>query len=185
MNITHPQTARLRLRPWTTHDSAGFARLNADARVMRHFPAVLTAPQSDALLARFMAHWAEHGWGPWAMELRDSGRFLGVVGLAVPAHPLPFSPCVEIFWRLDADYWGQGLVPEAAAEVVRQGFAERGLDNIVAFTTPDNRQSWRVMEKLGMTRRGEFMHPALPAGDPLCRHVLYQLDRASWQQGKR
>ncbi|AFJ47110.1 GNAT family N-acetyltransferase [Shimwellia blattae] len=175
------ETERLLLRRWTPDDAPAFARLNGDARVMRHFPAVLTAVQSDAVLARFMEHWEIHGWGPWALESRDNQQLCGVVGLAVPAHPLPFSPCVEIFWRLAADHWGQGLAPEAASAVLRQGFDTLGLDEIVAFTTPDNRQSRRVMEKLQMRPDGEFMHPALPAGHPLCRHVLYRLARARWQ----
>lgn len=176
------QTPRLILRPWSASDSSAFARINGDPRVMRHFPAVLTPVQSDAVLERFMEHWDEHGWGPWAVISRESGALIGATGLAVPAHPLPFSPCVEIFWRLDADLWGQGLAPEAAREVLHQGFDTLALEEIVAFTTPDNRQSWRVMEKLGMTQRGEFMHPALPAGHPLCRHVLYQLDKHRWQR---
>ena len=61
----------------------------------------------------------------------------------------------------------------------RSGSSRLRLAEIVSFTVPQNVRSRRVMEKLGMTRSpaDDFEHPALPAGHPLRRHVLYRLRR--------
>lgn len=175
------ETPRLRLRPWTTADRAPFAALNADPRVMAFFPAPLTRAQSDAMADRCEALVREHGWGPWAVEAKADGTFIGCVGLHVPSPLLPFSPCVEVVWRLARAYWGQGLASEAATQALRFGFETLGLEEIVAFTTVGNRRSRAVMERLGMRAAGTFAHPLLEAGSPLLQHALYRLRRGGAQ----
>jgi len=88
----------------------------------------------------------------------------------------PFTPCVEIGWRLGAEFWGQGLATEGARAVLRFGFDELKLPEIVALTVPANRRSRRVMEKIGMTCNpaDDFEHPHPPPGHPLRPHVLYR-----------
>jgi RimJ/RimL family protein N-acetyltransferase len=171
------ETKRLLLRGWRDADREPFARMNADPRVMEYQPALLTRPESDALVDRIEAHFAEHGFGLWAAELQATGEFVGYVGLAVPRFEAHFTPCVEIGWRLAAEYWGQGLATEGARAALRDGFDELGLNEIVSFTVPENVRSRRVMEKLGMTHdpADDFEHPLLPEGHPLRRHVLYRM----------
>jgi RimJ/RimL family protein N-acetyltransferase len=173
------ETDRLLLRRWRDADRAPLARMNRDPAVMEFFPALLSPVESDALIGRIDAHFAEHGFGLWAAELRASGDFIGYVGLAVPRFTGRFMPCIEIGWRLDASHWGEGLATEGARAVVRYAFEVLGLPEIVSFTVPDNLRSRRVMEKLGMTHDpdDDFDHPLLPAGHPLRRHVLYRLKR--------
>ena len=175
------ETPRLRLRPWTAADRVPFAALNADPRVMAFFPAPLTKPQSDALADRCDALVREHGWGPWAVENKASGTFIGFVGLHVPSPLLPFAPCVEVAWRLAHAYWGQGLASEAAARALRFGFETLGLEEIVAFTTVGNHRSRAVMERLGMQAAGTFLHPLLESESPLRPHALYRLQRGGVQ----
>ena len=71
---------------------------------------------------------------------------------------------------------GKGYATEAAREVMRWGFEEKGLDEIVAFAVPENSSSIRIMDKLGMTHDpgGDFNHPALPEDHRLSRHILYR-----------
>jgi RimJ/RimL family protein N-acetyltransferase len=170
------ETPRLRLRPWTAADRAPFAAMGADPAVMRYFPSLNTAEQSDAMVTRIEAHFAQHGFGFWAAELKATGEFAGVVGLAVPSFTAPFTPCVEIGWRLAERYWNQGLATEGATAVLRFAFDTLGLTEVVAYTVPDNVPSRRVMEKLRMTHapRDDFDHPNIPPGHPLRRHVLYR-----------
>ena len=128
------ETKRLLLRGWRDADREPFARMNADPRVMEYQPALLTRPESDALVDRIEAHFAEHGFGLWAAELQATGEFVGYVGLAVPRFEAHFTPCVEIGWRLAAEYWGQGLATEGARAALRDGFDELGLNEIGAVT---------------------------------------------------
>ncbi|HSI58009.1 MAG TPA: GNAT family N-acetyltransferase [Ideonella sp.] len=176
-------TPRLRLRTWRDADRAPFAALNADPRVMRYFPSTQDRAASDASMAAWQAQFAERGWSNWAVELRESGEFIGFVGFSVPRRTLPFSPCVEIGWRLAHGFWGHGYASEAAREALRAGFERLGLDEIVSFTALGNTPSRAVMERIGMHDAGEdFDHPALPEGHALRRHCLYRLARAEWQR---
>jgi ribosomal-protein-alanine N-acetyltransferase len=167
----------LLLRAWRPEDREPFAALNADPEVMRHFPATLSRAESDAVAAGIEAHFARHGFGPWAVELPGVAPFAGCVGLAVPAFEAAFTPCVEIEWRLARAHWGRGYATEAARAVAAFAFETLRLPDLVAMTVPDNVTSRRVMEKLGMTRdpAEDFDHPRLPPGHPLRRHVLYRL----------
>ncbi len=145
-------TPRLRLRAWTDDDRGPFAALNADPRVMEFFPSVLSRLESDALAVRIAAHIDTLGWGLWAVEVPGATAFAGYVGLAEPTFAAPFTPCVEIGWRL-------------------------AHDETVSFTVPANLRSRRVMERLGMTRAeaDDFDHPGLQVEHPLRRHVLYRI----------
>lgn len=108
-------TERLRLRQWRTADRQPFAALNADPKkVMEFFPSTLSRTDSDAMAERCQALITERGWGFWALEAKRDNEFIGFVGLHVPAPGLPFSPCVEVGWRLAAKHWGNGLATEAA-----------------------------------------------------------------------
>ena len=172
-------TERLFLRQWRPSDRAPFAALNADPRVMAYFPAPLARDESDALVTRIEAHFAEHGFGLWAVEIPHVTPFAGFIGLAIPRFTAHFTPCVEIGWRLAAAYWGKGYATEGARAVLTFGFETVGLSEIVSFTVPANRRSRRVMERIGMTHTpaDDFDHPALPEGHPLRRHVLYRCTR--------
>jgi RimJ/RimL family protein N-acetyltransferase len=169
---------RVLLRGWAPDDLASFAALNADPRVMEHYPSPLTRPQSDAFVReRIIPQFAERGFGLWAVEVPEVAPFVGYVGLLEHTFEAEFTPCVEIGWRLAFPYWGHGYANEAAQVAIAFGFEVVGLDEIVSFTVPANRRSVAVMERLGMSCVGEFDHPKLPAGHRLRRHVLYRLSQ--------
>jgi RimJ/RimL family protein N-acetyltransferase len=150
--------------------------MNADVQVMRYFPAALTAEETDAMLERIHLHFEHHGFGLWAVGLKDTNEFAGFIGLAVPSFEAHFTPCVEIGWRLSARFWNRGLATEGAAAVLAFAHNSLGLEQVVSFTTTENVASRRVMEKIGMLRdlRDDFDHPLIPKEHPLCRHVLYR-----------
>ena len=171
------RTERLYLRRWRLSDRGPFAALNADARVMEYLPSVLSPEESDVLAARIDSSFDQHDFGLWVVEIEGVVPFAGFVGLSIPRFEAPFTPCVEIGWRLAHAYWNQGYASEGARAALRFGFETLRLAEIVAFTVPSNLRSRRVMEKIGMTRdpADDFDHPAIPAGHPLRRHVLYRI----------
>ena len=177
-------TDRLLLREWLPEDREPFARLNGDPRVMEFLSrGTLDRAGSDEMIDRIEARWRTDGHGQWAVERRADATFIGFVGLAAPTFEAPFTPCVEIGWRLAAEAWGHGYATEAARAALRFGFDDVGLDEIVSFTVPANVRSRAVMERLGMTRdpADDFDLPSLADGHELRRHVLYRLGRAAWQ----
>lgn len=174
-------TARLRLRGWEVRDRLPFAAQNGDAETMRYLGGPMTQAESDAYLDRTLTHWAEDGYGKWAVEERATGAFVGALGLQRMRFAPPF-PCpaqIEVAWRLTRAFWGRGYATEAGRAALAFGFTTLGLGEIVAITVPENRGSRAVMERLGMTFDGAFDHPLLAEGHPLRRHVLYRLDRRS------
>ena len=170
------ETNRLVLRRWQSGDVAPFASLNADPRVMEFFPATLSRAESEAIISKIEERISQHGFGLWAAELKGAKDFIGFIGLNVPGYALPFSPCVEIGWRLACDHWGKGYAQEGARAALAFGFEKMRLEGIVSFTTVGNLRSRRVMERIGMTRdaEGDFDHPQLPKDHPLIKHVLYR-----------
>jgi RimJ/RimL family protein N-acetyltransferase len=174
--VTELRTERLLLRPWRDEDRAPFAALNADPVVMEHFPSTMTRERSDAFVDFNIATIAERGWGLWAVEVTDTQTFIGFVGLNEPTFDAHFTPAVEIGWRLARDAWGHGYATEAARAVLAFAFGELGLDEVVSFTTVENRRSRRVMERIGMTydAAGDFDHPNV-TDERIRPHVLYRL----------
>jgi RimJ/RimL family protein N-acetyltransferase len=181
------ETERLLLRPWCDTDREPFHRLNADPRVMEFFPAIPTREQSDALVARCQQHFDLHGFTFFAAELRETGDLIGFIGIFHTPFEAHFTPCVEIGWRLAFEHWNRGLATEGARAVLRYGFEQLRLAEIVALTAPDNVRSRRVMEKLGMTRNpaDDFDHPRIPEGHPQRRHVLYRVGRSFTAETRR
>jgi RimJ/RimL family protein N-acetyltransferase len=176
------RTSRLILRRWRDTDRAPFAALNADPVVMEHFRSPLRREESDALSDRITADIDERGWGLWAVEVPGTAAFAGFIGLNPATFDAPFTPAVEVGWRLAREHWGCGYATEGARAALSFGFDALALEEIVSFTTHGNARSRRVMERLGMRRdpADDFDNPNVPDGDPLRPHVLYRLDRATW-----
>ena len=172
-------TSRLILRHWREEDRQPWAELGADPEVMQHFPKTLTREESDAFVDGVGAALEERGWGLWAVEERETGRFLGFTGLNVPHFEAHFTPAVEIGWRLRRDAWGSGFATEAARGVLTVAFDDLELPEVVSFTAVPNERSQAVMRRLGMTHdpAEDFDHPVLAEDSPLRRHVLYRLRR--------
>ena len=177
------ETERLLLRRWRETDLEPFAELNADPVVMEHFVSTQTRTESDTTAARIQRHWEEHRFGLFAVEVREGSPFVGFVGLMVPQFEAPFTPCVEIGWRLARQAHGHGYATEAARAALRFGFEQVDLAEIVSFTTAANRASRNVMEKLAMSHdpTDDFDHPNVAAGSPIRPHVVYRLPRTRWE----
>lgn len=174
------RTERLLLRRWRESDLAPFAAMNADPVVMEHFQQTMTRDESDAFVARIEAEFEEAGFGLWAVEVPGHAPFIGFVGLHRVPFEAPFTPAVEVGWRIAREHWGHGYVTEAARAAVRFGIDEAGLEEVVSFTTPGNVRSWKVMERLGMVRDpgSDFEHPRVPVDHPLRLHIFYRFPPA-------
>ncbi|MCJ2072861.1 GNAT family N-acetyltransferase [Methylobacterium sp. J-030] len=169
------------LRRWRPDDTAPFAALNADPRVMAHFPRPRTEAESAAEARSCDLRFVADGFGPWAVE--QGGRFLGFVGAFRIMRAMPFpggeqiGATIELGWRLARDAWGRGIATRAARLTLADLAGRCGIRAVVAYTAAGNDRSRAVMERLGMVPSGTFPHPAVPDG-PLRTHRLYRLERA-------
>ena len=183
MAATVLRTERLVLRGWRPEDLDPYAALNADPEVMEQFGSVIDRPTSDAEAMRFATDLERDGWGHWVVTLPADDRLIGFTGLDVVDFPESWTPATEIGWRFARHAWGHGYATEAARAVLAFAFETLALDAVVSFTATTNLRSQRVMERIGMRRdpAADFDHPRVPEGHRLRRHVLYRLDRFTWE----
>jgi putative methyltransferase (TIGR04325 family) len=180
------RTPRLILRDWRDADLAPFAALSEDPEGMRYYPAIPDRAASDGIARYIRSSLAANGFGFWAVEVPGQAAFIGYVGMAEAGFAAPFTPAIELSWRLARPFWGHGYATEAAGAVLDHAFGALGFHDVVAYTVPDNLRSRRVMERLGMQHdsAGAFDDPRLPPGDPLRRQVLYRLSAERWASRK-
>ncbi len=170
-------TERLVLRPFRADDlEPFFAAMSTDGvRASLHVPMDFSPADAWRTLSVLAGLWELKGFGQWALEERDTGRFIGRAGL----HWRPDAdwPGVEVGWMLDPGVWGSGYATEAAARAVRYGFEEVGEEALFSLILPENTRSQAVARRLGYEPGGErnlSFYPASP-------HVVWRLDRARWE----
>lgn len=87
----------------------------------------------------------------------------------------------DLSYALARPYWGQGLMPEACRAIIAYAFPTYDLIKVTAGTTAENRQSWRVMEKLGMKREGLLRQHEVARNGRRMDQVIYGLLRGEWE----
>lgn len=167
------ETPRLLLRQWKETDLKDFARMNADAEVMRYFPEPLSAEQTTRFYDIIQWEFSEYGYGLYAAEEKSGGGFMGFIGFHRADFEAEFCPCVEIGWRLGKQFWNKGYATEGAKECLKYGFENLGFERVYSFTAVENLPSQRVMQKIGMNFHCFFQHPKVPQNHRLRPHVCY------------
>jgi RimJ/RimL family protein N-acetyltransferase len=152
------ETERLLLRLPVSDDAPAAAELLTDPEVMRYLGgSVVPREQVSEVIAKWSRRWRESGMGPFVVERRSDGRFLGRAGLLVwdartwahatladaGEHAQP-----ELGWALARAHWGNGYATEAACAVRVWARAERGIERLVSLIAPDNVASQRVALRL-------------------------------------
>jgi ribosomal-protein-alanine N-acetyltransferase len=135
------------------------------------------------VIDRIEARFEEYGFGLWALEIAETGQFIGFTGLSVPGFEAHFIPAVEIGWRLRRSSWGHGYASEAAHRALTFAFDDLDLDEVVSFTSHTNLRSQMVMKRIGMINdpADDFDHPVLDEGHPLRPHVLWRMTAERWR----
>jgi len=148
-------TERLAIRPYRYDDATALHEVFGSAEVMKWTPSPPSKNVAETAerLARTIAFTARQppGFGLWALELKESGEFLGQVGL-FPVEGK--GPEVEVAYELAPRVWGHGYATEAARALIDYGFDEMRLRRIVALILPANTRSRNVASKCSMTLEG-------------------------------
>jgi RimJ/RimL family protein N-acetyltransferase len=146
------QTPRLELRLFTLADHEAYARICADADVMRYIgTGVPHTPESAwRAMAGFLGHWQLLGYGLWAVTLRRSGQLIGHAGFI----DVPGWPGFELGWLLGRESWGQGYAREAAHAALRIAHGDLKKDRVISLIRPANAPSIKLALALGAQREG-------------------------------
>jgi len=169
---------RLGFRNWKNKDLLPFSKMNADERVMEHFPAVLSIEESNGLVERLTNHYNDFGYTYFATELLENQEFIGFIGLGYQQYETVFTPATDIGWRLKTAAWGKGYATEGAIRCLEYAFNELKLENIIATCTIGNSKSENVMQKIGMIKAREFNHPRLKDFPAYEKCMCYEISRS-------
>ena len=178
------ETDRLILRTWNDNDLQSMLAINQDPKVMEYFPDLQDLEMTKNFINRVNNHFEKYGYSLYATARKDSGEFIGFIGLLMADFKAHFTPATEIGWRLSSKHWGQGLATEGAKAVLDYAFRELKLPEVVSFAAASNTKSIRVIQKIGLQHNAKdnFDHPKLKDASPLKRHVLYRLSRKEYLQ---
>jgi RimJ/RimL family protein N-acetyltransferase len=146
-------TNRLIVRPWRLDEADRFFDIYRRVEVVRWLAATPMQDRREAVerIERNIAQLAaDPRFGAWAVVERSSGVPAGSVLLK----PLPDGDGeIEIGWQLHPDRWGRGFAAEAAAALLKRGFAD-GLEEVWAVTDLDNDRSAAVCRRIAMRLLG-------------------------------
>ena len=154
MSVVVPRldTPRLILRSFTPADVEPYLRMLADPEVARFLGDGQPLGRVDAWrqLAMIIGHWQLRGFGLWAVEERESGRFIGRIG----CHEPEGWPGFELGYALAREAWGKGFAREGGAAALAFARRDLGRDTIISLIRPANLASIAVATHLGARRTG-------------------------------
>lgn len=119
----------------------------------------------------------------WAIVYKENGRVIGSIGYELDTKR-PDINCKELGYAMGEDYWGKGLMTEAAKVAIRYGFEELELDMVSIYRNPQNTRSGRVIEKCGFSYEGT-LRQAYKIYDGSIRDVAcYSMTKEEYREGK-
>lgn len=148
------ETDRLTLRSWEASDLISFSEMHSDPVVMADVDGPISIEESEEKIRRYSLSFQTRGYGRWCVIDRQNS-FVGYVGISHHDTHEVLGEHDEIGWRLNKKFWGLGLATEAAKAALIDGFTRLGLKRVWSCTSPTNKRSPAVMERLSMQRASE------------------------------
>ena len=146
------ETPRLLLRMWRNDDFATYEKMCADPEVMKYLGGrVFDRLEAWRHMAFLVGHWELRGYGHWAVEEKESGKFVGRLGFLNPEG----WPGFEVGWTLAREAWGKGYATEGARRALDYAFNDLDKDHVISLIHPENKNSIRVAERLGEKLEGQ------------------------------
>lgn len=161
------ETDRLILREFQHKDLKQLALLLTNPEVMKFSPTgILSVSQTRAKIKSFIASYKKFGFGKWAVILKESSWLIGYCGIAV--EQIDGVDEREIGYRLDPQFWGQGLATEVASMAIQYGFEQFKFPYIFGIVERANTASVRVLRKLDM----KYLKPTIFYGIEMDIYIL-------------
>ncbi len=152
---TQLETKRLKLRLFTHDDLQIMFKLGTDPDVIKYAdtPCKDLEEAKQRLEQGPLSDYQKYGYGRFAVELKETGKVIGFCGIKY----LPEIDLPEVGYRYLKEYWGRGIGTEAAQVCVEFARDDLKIEKLIALIIPENMDSIRVAEKLGMTK-GPLIH---------------------------
>lgn len=148
------ETPRLILREMTDDDFSALHAILSDPETMRYYP----KPYDEAGVCRWIAwckdSYAKHGFGLWAVILKETGEFIGDCGISL--QPIHGQWLPEVGYHIRKDHWRRGYASEAAKECIRLAFERFSYPAVYSYMNAENEPSFRTAMKNGMSLVDEY-----------------------------
>ncbi len=172
--LEHFTTRRMVAERLTAVNFDDVRRLHLQPEVMKTLTVdgqTLTDKATHEELEHDVAHWEQHGFGPWVFRDREDGQFLGRAGLKL--YRINDKDVVGLAYAVMDDHWNRGLATEMAQASLLVGFERLCFPEVSCWALPINYASLRVMEKLGFRYQEDLAFAGLP-------YRFYRLIAAEW-----
>ena len=174
-------TQRLRLRELVSEDLEYLHAILSDPQTMKFYPAPYSSEGVQEWLTRNLGRYEDWGHALWAVELHETGEFVGQCGITYQSINDQLLP--EIGYQFNRSQWGNGYATEAARACLVYGFEELGFGEIFIHTYVKNTPSQKVAERLGMKKLNVF-DKDLSSFEPglVWPHVVYSMKKAEFSE---
>ncbi|MGD8426792.1 MAG: GNAT family N-acetyltransferase [Balneolaceae bacterium] len=155
MNDNKITTGRLVLRPPTYEDLEALFEIHGDPETNKFNP---SGPQrnieeSRVMLNRWLKHWETYGFGYWVVATKKHPqKIIGCGGLFFK--DFSGTQRANLYFRFRPSAWGRGYATEMANKAKKYAYEDLNLSHIAATVRPTNKPSIKLLERLGMIRRG-------------------------------
>lgn len=167
------ETERLMLREYTLDDFEGLYAILSDPETMKHYPKPYDENGTMRWLNWSLDNYAKYGFGLWAIQLKESGEFIGDCGITMQNIDGEILP--EIGYHIHRAYWRQGYAKEAASAVRDWLFENTSFNEVYSYMKYSNVASYSTAASIGMQRIKEYSDPV----DTVC--YVYRLTRNDWE----
>ncbi len=173
------ETKRLILRPWDTSDAEECYKYAKDPRVG---PAAGWAVHKSVEDSRRVIKEVLMAPETYAIVLKETGSPIGSIGFHHNDLAEKEDEAELGFW-LGAPYWGRGIVPEAAREMLRHAFSDLGLSRVWCAYYDGNEKSRRVQEKLGFKHQWTTENVEVRQLGELRKGHVNLMTKEDWEKG--
>lgn len=154
------ETERLILRPVELSDVEGMFLLDSNPNVHKYLGnhPIKSIEESIGYIESLQNQYKKNGIGRFAVILKESGDFIGWSGIKyITEEENNHINFYEIGYRLREEFWGKGFAYESAKAWFDYAFNELKVDNLYASAHIDNIGSRKILEKIGLKLKNEFI----------------------------
>lgn len=167
------ETERLALRRFRREDMDAIFAIIGDDVAMQYYPRTFNRSDSVQWIERNLRRYREHGYGLFAVTLKNSADVIGDCGII--KQDVEGETRLEVGYHFRRDQWGHGYATEAARACMGLAFHAFGADKVISLIRPENLPSRRVAERNGMKLERQVTHYGLP-------HLVYAMKREDYGQ---
>ncbi len=168
---------RLGFRNWTDEDIPAMHTVSSDPKVMKYFPSILSLEETSDFVKRMQKHFKKYGYCYFAVDELETENCIGFIGICYQTYEAPFTPGVDIGWRLATKFQGKGYATEGAQACLDYAFNTLNISEVYAVAVHQNTPSIHIMKKIGMQYFAEFDYPNFPEGVELNPCFVYKKEK--------